>query len=313
MEFDAPALSFRDSVYMHGNKPAIKMECQRKTLADTGMRRIEIWIYTIGLVILTVAACANGGDEDVGGGEALPEDYLRVENNPPISYTYQIINTFPHDRQAFTQGLVFENGVFYESTGLNGRSSLREIDPATGNVLKIEALADRYFGEGIAVFEDRIIQLTWKSQTGFVYDRNTFKIIRQFEYTGEGWGMTHDGKRLIMSDGTSGLRFLDPETLEQTGRVDVYDDKGPVARLNELEFIQGEVFANVWQTDRIARINPETGRVAGWIDLTGLLAPEERQNADVLNGIAYDSENGRLFVTGKLWPKLFEIRLSKAE
>jgi uncharacterized repeat protein (TIGR01451 family) len=229
------------------------------------------------------------------------------------SYTYTIVNTYPHDPDAFTQGLVFENGVLYEGTGLWGRSTLRKVTLETGGVIQSYDLPSEFFGEGITIFGDRIIQLTWRSHTGFVYERDSFDLLREFTYPTEGWGITHDGERLIMSDGTSTLYFWDPETFEQVGQVGVYDENGPVRRLNELEYVQGKVFANVWQTDRIAIIAPQTGQVMGWIDLKGLLDPGSvSQPVDVLNGIAYDAETDRLFVTGKLWPTLFEIDLAVA-
>lgn len=225
-------------------------------------------------------------------------------------YTYVIANIYPHDRDAFTQGLVFEDGFLYEGTGLYGHSTLRRVDLETGNILQVHELSDEYFGEGITIYEDKVIQLTWKSNTGFIYDKNTFELLREFSYPTEGWGITHDGERLIMSDGTSTLYFLNPQTFERTGHIEVFDQDGPVTRLNELEYIKGEVYANVWQTDRIARIAPETGRVIAWVDLQGLLTAEDRlERVDVLNGIAYDAQNDRLFVTGKWWPKLFEIKL----
>jgi glutaminyl-peptide cyclotransferase len=225
-------------------------------------------------------------------------------------YTYVIVNIYPHDRDAFTQGLVFEDGFLYEGTGLYGHSTLRRVDLETGNILQVHELSDEYFGEGITIYEDKIIQLTWKSSTGFVYDKNTFELLREFSYPTEGWGITHDGERLIMSDGTSTLYFMNPQTFERVGQLEVSDNDGPVTRLNELEYIKGEIYANVWQTDRIARIAPETGRVIAWVSLQGLLTAEDRlEHVDVLNGIAYDAQNNRLFVTGKLWPKLFEIKL----
>jgi len=225
-------------------------------------------------------------------------------------YTYKIVNVYPHDRDAFTQGLVYVDGVLYEGTGLYGRSSLRIVDLETGEPVKLQKLPIDFFGEGITVMGDKLYQLTWKSRLGFVYDRETFDLLKQFTYRSEGWGITHDGERLIVSDGSALLYFWDPETLEELGRVTVRDDKGPVMRLNELEYVNGEVFANVWQTNRIARIDPKTGRVVGWIKLGGLLTKEDMSRpVDVLNGIAYDAEGDRLFVTGKLWPKLFEIEL----
>ena len=229
---------------------------------------------------------------------------------PIPTYTYRVVNTYPHDQSAFTQGLVFEQGVLYEGTGLRGRSTLRRVALETGDVLQRHALPDRFFGEGITLYGDKIIQLTWQSHIGFVYDKTSFELLRTFHYPTEGWGLTHDSQRLIMSDGTSTLHFLDPETLEDIAQVEVYDNHGPVARLNELEYIRGEVYANVWQTDRIAIIDPGTGRVTAWIDLEGLLDAEDYgEPEDVLNGIAYDPETDRLFVTGKLWPKLFQIEL----
>jgi glutamine cyclotransferase len=225
-------------------------------------------------------------------------------------YSYNIVNTYPHDRDAFTEGLVFEDGFLYEGTGLYGNSSLRKVELETGNVLQIRELSAQFFGEGITIYGDKIIQLTWQSNIGFVYDKNSFELLQEFNYSTEGWGITHDGTRLIMSDGTSTLHFLDPQTFEEIGQLEVFDDHGPVTKLNELEYVQGEIYANVWQTDRIARISPDTGRVVGWVDLEGLLTAEDRSEpVDVLNGIAYDADTDRLFVTGKLWPKLFEIKL----
>ena len=223
---------------------------------------------------------------------------------------YQVVHVYPHDPQAFTQGLNFVDGVLYEGTGLNGKSSVRKVKLENGQVLQIQKIGDEYFGEGIAVFRDRIFELTWRSEVGFIYDRNSLARIGTFTYQGEGWGLTTDGTRLIMSDGSSSLRFLDPATQKETGRIQVRDGSVAVAELNELEFVKGEVFANVWQTDRIARIDPKSGRVVGWIDLQGLLSPADAaQGVDVLNGIAYDAAKDRLFVTGKLWPKIFEIKI----
>ena len=228
---------------------------------------------------------------------------------PPL-YGYRIKNVYPHDRNAFTQGLVFDNGYLFEGTGLNGRSSLRKVALETGTVLRWRRLPQWFFGEGVTLFGNKIIQLTWRSGTGFVYDKESLELLREFHYSTEGWGLTHDGRRLILSDGSATLYFLDPETFQEIGRLEVFDDRGPVVRLNELEYIQGEIYANVWQTDRIARISPQTGQVKGWIELRGLLGAKAQAMAvDVLNGIAYDQENDRLFVTGKLWPELFEIEL----
>lgn len=229
---------------------------------------------------------------------------------PPRSYGYTVVQpSYRHDPQAFTQGLIYRNGVFYEGTGLNGRSSIRKVKVETGEVLKIHALPADLFGEGITELHGRLHQLTYQSGVGFIYDLASFEQLRTFHYTGEGWGLTHDGARLIMSDGSPQLRFLDPETLKETGRITVRDPSGPVENLNELEYVKGEIFANVWQTDRIARISPKDGRVTGWIDLSGLLPAPNRSPEAVLNGIAYDAAGDRLFVTGKLWPRVFQIKL----
>jgi glutamine cyclotransferase len=231
---------------------------------------------------------------------------------PVPTYGFQVVRSYPHDRTSFTQGLIVRDGFFYEGTGQYGQSALRKVKIETGEVLKHEALEDQYFGEGITEWKGSLYQLTWQSQIGFVYDANTFQRTKIFTYKGEGWGLTHDGTRLILSDGTPKLRFLDPATLKESGGVTVRDGRRPVEDLNELEFVKGEVFANVWQTDRIARIDPKSGRVTGWIDLTGLMSAAERGTTDaVLNGIAYDSAADRLFVTGKLWPRVFEITLVK--
>jgi glutaminyl-peptide cyclotransferase len=225
---------------------------------------------------------------------------------------YKIVHTYPHDRDAFTQGLLYHEGFLYEATGIEGKSSLRKVELTTGKVLQRVDLPGAYFGEGLALWKDKLIQLTWKSKIGFVYDRATFRQIRTFNYSREGWGITQDGKRLIMSDGSSTLYFWDPETFKEIGHLDVTDKGKPVPELNELEYIRGEIYANVWMTERIARISPSTGRVLGWIELQGLLTPAERAGTDVMNGIAYDAKQNRLFVTGKRWPKLFEIAMPGA-
>lgn len=226
-----------------------------------------------------------------------------------LNYTYEIVRVYPHDPNAFTQGLVIDKGVLYESTGLWGYSSLRRVNLETGTILQIHNLPSEFFGEGITIFNDKIIQLTWQNQVGFVYDKQTFALLRNFSYPTEGWGITHDGKRLIMSDGTANLYFLDPETFQRIGQIDVRDGNVSVTLLNELEYVKGDIYANVWGEEKIAIINPQTGQVKGWIDLTGIY-PQASQNPNsVLNGIAYDEEADRLFVTGKLWSKLFEIKL----
>jgi glutamine cyclotransferase len=251
------------------------------------------------LVCLTVLIIVPWAQSDVGEG-------LKPGRTP--LYNYRVIRSYPHDRQAFTQGLVYEGGFFYEGTGLHGRSSLRKVDPASGRILKEIRLEPSHFGEGVTVLGDRIVQLTWLSHVGFVYNKTSFSLLKTFTYPQEGWGITHDGKRLIMSDGTSVLHFLDTKDFREIATISVHDERGPVTGLNELEYVQGAIYANVWPTDRIAVIDPRTGRIKAWIDLKGLLDKKDSRGVDVLNGIAYDTRGNRLFVTGKLWPKVFEIQ-----
>lgn len=228
-------------------------------------------------------------------------------------YSYRIVASYPHDPKAFTQGLQYLNGNLYEGTGLNGFSSVRRVDLATGRVLKTQAVSGLYFGEGITVLGSKLYELTWQSGVAFVYDAATFAQTGTFHYRGEGWGLTSDGKRLILSDGTPALRFIDPATFNETGHITVMDGQRAIPRLNEIEFIEGEIWANVWETDLIARIDARTGKVNSWIDMSGLLKASERTpETDVLNGIAYDPQRKRIFVTGKKWPKLFEIQVSPA-
>jgi glutamine cyclotransferase len=224
--------------------------------------------------------------------------------------TYRVIHTYPHDQQAFTQGLIYADGHLYESTGLNGHSSLRMEDLESGRILQLQDVPAQYFAEGLTQWGSTLIQLTWQGQTALVYDRFSFHLLRTIHYAGEGWGLTQDGKSLILSDGSATLRFLDPQTFREVRRVTVKDRGVPVTELNELEFVRGQIYANIWHSDRIARISPATGKVLGWIDLSGLLPESQRSSPEaVLNGIAYDAEHDRLFVTGKLWPKLFEIKI----
>lgn len=256
-------------------------------------RNLAILIVTVALVISAVVLFWLNG---------------RPVETTPVNYTYEVVQVYPHDEHAFTQGLVIENGVLYEGTGLYGESTIRRVNLDTGEVLQMYSLPFQYFGEGITVVDDKIIQLTWLRETGFVYDRTSFEKLQEFEYTTEGWGITYDGARLIMSDGTSTLYFLDPVTFAKVGQVEVHDDE-PVTNLNELEYINGEVYANIWEEDKIAIINPDNGQVTGWIDLTGIYTQEITNPDSVLNGIAYDAGGDRLFVTGKLWSQLFEIKL----
>lgn len=254
------------------------------------------WIRLVVLLVLPAALLWGG---------------LRAD--PAPVYGYEVIRAYPHDPGAFTQGLVYDpaTGRLWEGTGLHGHSTLREVDLETGAVLRYLRLPEQFFGEGVTLYQDRLLQLTWRSRIGFVLDKDSLALLGTFDYPTEGWGLTHDGRRLIMSDGSATLYFLDPDTLRPAGRVEVHDEHGPVDNLNELEFVRGEVYANIWKEDRIARIDPASGRVTGWLDLSGLLeiATEGAAGEDVLNGIAYDADGDRLFVTGKLWPRLFEIRL----
>jgi glutaminyl-peptide cyclotransferase len=229
-------------------------------------------------------------------------------------FSYEVVKTYPHDIQAFTEGLFYLNGFLYESTGLQRQSSIRKEKLETGEIVQKISVPPEYFGEGIVNWQNRLISLTWKSEVGFVYDLNTLKVQRRFSYKGEGWALTQDGKRLIMSDGTPDLRFLDPETLQETGRVTVTYDGKPVPHVNELEWIKGKIYANIWETNMIVIIDPLRGEITGVVDLTGLLPDGERPPGpdSVLNGIAYDAAHDRLFVTGKNWPKLFEIRVLPA-
>ncbi len=222
--------------------------------------------------------------------------------------TFEVVNEYPHDASAFTQGLVMVDGALYEGTGRYGSSGVRRVDLATGRVQQETPLPRQLFGEGIAIMEGRVYQLTWKSGSGFVYTLDSLAPVGSFEYATEGWGLTHDGRHLIMSDGSAELFFLDPRSFERVDRIEVTDTSGPVRSLNELEVIDGEIWANVWQSDVIVRIDPRSGNVVGRIDMSGLY-PERPASIDaVLNGIAYDAERKRVFVTGKLWSKLFEIR-----
>jgi glutamine cyclotransferase len=260
------------------------------------------WILATSLIALIVS----------GGLIAYVALNYKTPSNATIDYTYEVVNAYPHDTNAFTEGLVYDSGFLYESTGINGYSTLRKEDLKTGQTLQLYSLPPQFFGEGITIFGDRIIQLTWQSQKGFVYDKDSFDILEEFSYRGEGWGITHDDNRLIMSNGSATLSFLDPVTFKIIGDVQVNDGNTPVTNLNELEYIHGDVYANVWHQDKIAIINIQTGQVKGWINLTGLYDTSNTDPENVLNGIAYDANSERLFVTGKRWPQLFEINLKTA-
>jgi len=231
-----------------------------------------------------------------------------TDSGSPILYTYNIVKTYPHDYTAFTEGLVFNNGVLYESTGEYGFSTLRRINLENGNVQQQVLLPNQYFGEGLTIVNDSLVQLTWQNNTGFIYDTETFGLLGNFSYSTEGWGLTYTGSALIMSNGTSDLTFLDPVTFQKVGQVSVHDANTPVTNINELEYVNGDVYANIWLQQKIAIINPQTGIVKGWIDLTGIYHSDD--TSAVLNGIAYDSQTNRLFVTGKDWPNLYQITIA---
>lgn len=274
------------------------------------VRRPVVLALTGGLV-LAIACGASAPSPAADGAQAASSSAAVVVGGAVPALPYDVVRSHPHDPGAFTQGLHLVDGELYEGTGLHGRSTLRRVELRSGRVLQQVAIEPQYFGEGITVVGDRIVQLTWQSGTGFVYDRRSFERQRTFAYTGEGWGLTTDGARLIMSDGTDTLRFWHPETLEEVGRVRVHEGGRSVPQLNELEYVNGAIYANVWPTDRVARIDPATGQVTGWLDFSGLLTPTERsRGVDVLNGLAYDPATGHLLVTGKLWPWVFEVRLA---
>ncbi|MEW6742083.1 MAG: glutaminyl-peptide cyclotransferase [Planctomycetota bacterium] len=260
----------------------------------SSIRQKRVWLVLALGALVTMAAWVVLGDED------YPMD------------RFEVVKVYPHDPKAYCQGLIFADGSLYEGTGQYGESSLRQVELETGKILRKIELPERYFGEGITAWGDHLIQLTWREEKAFVYDRKSLRKLREHEYVGEGWGLTHDGQHLIMSTGTSTLRFLDPETFKVVRRLPVRSRGAPLEGLNELEYVRGEIYANVFQTDFIVRISPESGKVIGIIDLAGLLPAElKTPSVDVLNGIAYDAASDRLFVTGKNWPRLFEIRLQR--
>jgi glutaminyl-peptide cyclotransferase len=275
------------------------------------------------LLMLTITLGGAGCD----GGARTQTNSLPIDAAPPGTptnsntarssaaapvYGYEIVNTFPHDATAFTQGLVFHDGALIESTGLEGHSTLRRVELQTGKILQKVDVPRYFFAEGLTLFAGKLYQLTWKGEKGFVYDPQTFQKTAEFPYEGQGWGLTHDADLLILSDGSDQLRFIDPNDFKVKRTISVTDHGRPVEELNELEYVKGEIYANVWHQNRVARIDPQTGRVTGWIDLAGLLRPGDVSDEEaVLNGIAYDEGGDRLFVTGKLWPKLFEVRLKQ--
>jgi glutamine cyclotransferase len=272
------------------------------SLPLSAMRRLVL-VFVLG-VSLTSVNCQSGTVANLSD--------KKTPNNEAVSLSgYEVVHSWPHDPHAFTQGLVFHDGKLLESTGEEGRSSLRRVELETGQVVQKVDVPEPYFAEGLTLLKGKLYQLTWQHQLGFIYDAWTFDKIGQFNYQGEGWGLTNDGKSLILSDGTHQIRYLDPDNFQLQRTIAVVDSNGPVREINELEYVHGEIYANIWHEDRIVRIDPQTGRILGWIDLKGLLKPGEVTDQEaVLNGIAYDDASGRLFVTGKLWPKLFEIRVT---
>jgi glutamine cyclotransferase len=264
----------------------------------------KIRLILVLALALTCVQCQAGANSDRPANTAA--------NAPVPSYGYQIVNIWPHDSNAFTQGLILMDGKLLESTGQEGRSSLRSVELETGKILKKVDVPEPYFAEGIAVLNGKVYQLTWQHHLGFIYDSQSFQRVGEFNYDGEGWGLTTDGKSLILSDGSNRIRFIDPSSFRVIKTITVLDGKAPVRELNELEFVHGEIYANIWHDQRIATIDPQTGRVNAWIDLTGLMPEDELPDPEaVLNGIAYDQANDKLFVTGKLWPRLFEIRVKR--
>lgn len=293
------------------------------TLALQVFRNAGVWL-AMTAVINPLTACGNGSTmyKKTPDGQVTrnttttpapkPTTALPDQNIPV--FTYEVVNTWPHDPEAFTQGLVFHDGKLYESTGHYGTSTLRKLDPDKGKILKKVAVAPQYFAEGITVYQGKIYQLTWEEHKAFVYDLKSFRLEREIGYEGEGWGLTNDGHQLLMTDGTHQIRFVDPVTFKTTRTISVKDNGEPVLNLNELEYVKGEIYANIWKSERIVRIDPQDGKILGWIDLTGLHPIADRPNPeDVPNGIAYDEKEDRLFVTGKRWPKLFQIRLKNKQ
>ncbi|HEX8500113.1 MAG TPA: glutaminyl-peptide cyclotransferase [Pyrinomonadaceae bacterium] len=263
--------------------------------------------HLLGIFLLTYTLGGGGCDADPQANATANANSAPVQ--VPV-YGYEVVNTFPHDAAAFTQGLVFHDGALVESTGIEGRSTLRRVELQTGKVLRKVDVPRYFFAEGLTLFGGKLYQLTWKGEKGFVYDPQSFQKSGEFPYEGEGWGLTHDADSLILSDGSDQIRFLDPDNFQVRRTINVSDRGRPVEELNELEYVKGEIYANVWHQDRVARIDPRTGQVKGWIDFAGLLRPGDTSDPEaVLNGIAYDERGDRLFVTGKLWPKLFEVRL----
>ena len=269
-------------------------------------------ILKLRLILVLALAMSSFQCQTGASGDLPPKKPETPATTVPAKYGYQIVNIYPHDSNAFTQGLIVSDGKFLESTGQEGFSSLRRVELESGKVLKKVDVPVPYFAEGIALLNGKIYQLTWQQHVGFIYDAQSFERVGQFNYSEEGWGLTTDGKSLILSDGTNQLRFIDPSDFHVIRTINVLDGQTPIRELNELEFVQGEIYANVWHDNRIATIDPQSGRVTAWIDLNGLMPEGELRDPEaVLNGIAYDQANNKLYVTGKLWPRIFEIRVKK--
>ena len=282
------------------------MPAAQKT-SQTSKNRLHISGIGAFLLLIISISCGNGVNTNEPKLGSEP-----ASNGPAPKYGYQILNIFPHDSNAFTQGLILVDGKLLESTGQEGRSSLRSVEISSGKILKKVDVPLPYFAEGMTVLNGKVYQLTWQHNVGFIYDLQTFEKTGQFEYEGDGWGLTTDGQSLIMSDGSNRIKFLDPASFRVTRTISVTDAGSPVNQLNELEFVKGEIYANIWHSDRVAAIDPQTGRVKAWIDLTGLMPEEEPLDEEaVLNGIAYDQANDKFYVTGKLWPRLFEIKIKR--
>jgi glutamine cyclotransferase len=287
----------------------------QRNVSSSGRGALQKRSSAIALAVVSFAgllACLSScsAPDEGAGKQASNQPSTRVESQGAQKTSYEVVNTYPHDPEAFLQGLVWYDGGFYESTGLYGESTLRRVEFPSGRVLKKIGLAADLFGEGLALVGNHLVQITWQTRRGFVYDRETFRLIREFTYDTEGWGITYDGKSLIMSDGSSALTYLDPQTYQPVKKLNVTMNGRPVFRLNELEFIEGEIWSNIWQDDTIVRIDPSTGKVTSYLDMKGVLPRESRTgHEDVLNGIAYDAEHRRIFISGKKWPRILEIRL----
>jgi glutamine cyclotransferase len=291
-----------------------KLTTRRREKPGSKIKRSRVVIAVAAIAVaasaaLLMFASMRSGPESQSNGTAVSKSTVASDERAR-QVSYEVVNSYAHDSTSFTQGLLWHDGGFYESTGQYGQSKLRRLEFPSGKVLKEISLTPELFGEGLALVDRRLIQLTWKSHRGFVYDLNTFQPLREFSYDTEGWGLTYDGENLILSDGSSDLFYLDPQTFKPVRKLAVRMNGQPIRELNELEFIDGEIWANVWQTDLIVRLDPSTGRVASFLNLKGILAPSDRTGGEnVLNGIAYDGDKKRIFVTGKLWPRIFEIKL----